>query len=387
MSSGGSSTVSAFVPESGMTQEHFERFQEAAQEEQVIALVRHTNLKSTELIRRGCPGKPMSIKIHTSDVTGVVTASTPDEIAQARGEGYLVVEPGGRLARGYTMVNGRQVPVEMKISSPFWMVAPGQLIDPKLLKPLVGDYDLMGVIEPRNRGQNIALVASGGERITNVESPIVRRFKDNVNSKLDIPRVHHGAQDQYADFRGGATVFFPDGRVLYLPDAAAVQEFYDLIGRQTRLGSYPSRASLNQNGIRVVPAGRTSSTLRDKSRQIASNQAAMEWLGQMLGSAIQWLGDIGIRRQIEWELKSTHAKEIEEHLSRGDGVLVIIRMQEWIIPDFNGMRARGLLGVYVEGGRTQQAALEEWQKPKIVKGPPLGWRSYEEYFWLDPSIE
>jgi hypothetical protein len=374
-----------FIPESGMTNEHFEKFQEAAKDQQVIALVRHTNTKSTELIKRGCPGKPMSIKINTSEVTGVVTASNPGEVETAQREGYYVVEPGNRVARGYMTQNGRRVLTELKLANPFWTVAPGQLIDPKLQKPLAGDYDLMSVIDPRTPGQNIAAVASDGRTIANVESPIVKRFKDSVNGKLDMPRVHHGAQDQYAGFRGGATAFFPDGRVLFLPDAAAVEEFFNLIGRQTRLGRYPSPSSLQRNGIRVVPARGLSVKLKEKGRAIAGNQAAMEWLGQTLGVSIQWLGDIGTRRQIQRELTTTHAKEIEENLAGGRGVLVIIRMQEWIIPDFNGMRARGLLAVYVEGGETQGAALDRWQKPKLLKGPPWGWRTYEEYFWLDPK--
>jgi hypothetical protein len=283
------------------------------------------------------------------------------------------------------MQNGKRVLEGRQITNPFWTVAPGQLIDPKLMKPLAGDYDLMGVMAPNNPGQNIALVASNGEKIDNVESPIVRRYKDAVNGKLDMPRVHHGAQDQYAGFRGGATVFFPDGRVLYLPDAAAVEEFYNLIGRQTRLGRYPAPPPLRRNGIRIVPAKSMSLKLKEKGKALAGNRDAVEWLGQSIGSAIQWLGDIGVRRQIHRELTTTHAQEIEDALARGHGALVIIRMQEWAIPDFNGMRARGLLGVYVEGGATQEQALDAWQKPKLVKSPPLGWRAYEEYFWIDPT--
>jgi hypothetical protein len=48
----------------------------------------------------------------------------------------------------------------------------------------------------------------------------------------------HGAQDQYKGFRGGATAFLPDGRVVFLKDEAAVELFYKNVGRQTRAGSY-----------------------------------------------------------------------------------------------------------------------------------------------------
>ena len=379
-----SGSSNGFIPESGMTKDHFEKFQQAAQDLQVAALVRHTNAKSTDLIKRGCPGKPMSIKINTSDATGVVTAGGADEVAVAQREGYFVVDANRKVARGFITENGQRKPAEIPLQNVFWQVEPGQLIDPKLKKPLVGDYDLMSVIDPRSPGRNVALVASEGEKLDNVEGPEAKRFKNHVNSLLDMPRVHHGAQDQYAGFRGGATVFFPDGRVLFLPDAAAVAEFFDVIGRQTRLGRYPA-PPLRRNGIRIVPTRSLAQKLKQRGKIIVGNRDGAEFVGQALGGLFQWLGDIGTRRQIQHELATTHAAEIEDHLIQGHGVLVIIRMQEWIIPDFNGMRARGLLGVYVEGGPSQEAALEEWQKPKIIKGPPWGWRTYEEYFWMDPK--
>ncbi|MBI3681949.1 MAG: hypothetical protein HY235_16325 [Acidobacteria bacterium] len=118
---------------------------------------------------------------------------------------------------------------------------------------------------------------------------------------------------------------------------------------------------------------------------IVGNQAAMALLGQLLSGAIQSLGDIGTRREVQRRLQTTHAAAIQNILARGDGVLVIIAMQEWIIPDFNGNRARGLLSVYVEGGPTQTAALASWRNtPKLLQGPPLGWRRYEQYAWIDP---
>ena len=111
----------------------------------------------------------------------------------------------------------------------------------------------------------------------------------------------------------------------------------------------------------------------------------MAMLGQLLGSAIQSIGDIGIRRNIQQQLATTHATTIERYLAQGDGVLVIIRMQEWATPDFNGMRARSLLDVHVVGGRDEATALAKWRQPKYLQGPPKGWRTYEEYAWIDPS--
>jgi hypothetical protein len=119
---------------------------------------------------------------------------------------------------------------------------------------------------------------------------------------------------------------------------------------------------------------------------IVGNKAAMALLGQLLGIAIQSLGDAAIRRRVQNELTTTHAKAIERILARGEGVLVIISMQEWIQPDDNDMRARNLLSVSVQGGSTQEAALQTWRSmARLLPGPAEGWRAFEQYAWIDPS--
>jgi len=98
---------SNFIPQSGMTQAHFSAFQQTAQEAQVIAVVRNANVVSPRLIEKGCPAKPLEIKFHTSETTGVVTAKTPAEVVTARQLGYYVVD-ADHIARGETNVNGRR---------------------------------------------------------------------------------------------------------------------------------------------------------------------------------------------------------------------------------------------------------------------------------------
>lgn len=228
-----------FIPETGMPINHFRAFQEAAKEANAIAVVRNTNNASVKLIEAGCPGKPMFFKFHTSDSTGIVMAKTPQDVVKAWAHDHFVV--GDDLIARRTIVRqGRRVNDQIDLRNAFWKVEKGQVIDPVLKKPLVGDYDLMGVIDPSATGRNIALAATKeGGAVQNVTSPIVKKFSDAVNGKLDRPRVLHGAQDQFAGFRKGATAFHPDGTVTYLPDEAAVKQFYDSIGRQTIKGSYP----------------------------------------------------------------------------------------------------------------------------------------------------
>lgn len=355
-----------YIAETGMTPSHFLAFQRAAQAEGVIAVVRNTNTASTRLIELGCPGKPLTIKFNTDATTGVVTASTPADIETARELGYLVVDQDG-VARG-------QRGQELRLTNTFWRVAPGQVIDARLRKPLVGDYDLMGVFRPSNPGQNIALVASNSRTVGDVSSPVVRGFSTRVNAALDMARVMHGAQDQFASFRGSATAFMPDGRAVLLRDAHAVETFYNQWGRQTRTGTYnptpPSRPS--------VPA--------QVGRALVQNHDAMAELGMALGRLAQSLGDIGIQRQVEREVSTTYASSIQQLRSQGYGVLVIVRLEEWARQDFNGMRARRLVGVNIQAGVTYDAALAAWRQPSFLQGATNGWRMMaERYTWIPPD--
>jgi hypothetical protein len=363
-----------YIAETGMTPSHFLAFQRAAQAEGVIAVVRNTNTASTRLIELGCPGKPLTIKFNTDATTGVVTASTPEDIATARGLGYLVVDQDG-VARG-------QRGQELRLTNPFWRVAPGQVIDARLRKPLVGDYDLMGVFRPSNPRQNIALVASNGRNVRDVSSPVVRRFSTRVNAALDMTRVMHGAQDQYASFRGSATAFMPDGRVVLLRDALAVETFYNQWGRQTRMGTYnptpPAPPPPSPPSRPSVPAR--------VGRALVQNRDAMTMIGMALGGLAQSLGNVGIQRQVEREVSTTYANSIQQLLSQGYGVLVIVRLEEWARQDFNGMRARRLVGVNIQAGVTYDAALAAWRQPSFLQGATNGWRMMAEtYTWIPPS--
>jgi hypothetical protein len=63
-----------------------------------------------------------------------------------------------------------------------------------------------------------------------------------------------------------------------------------------------------------------------------------------------------------------------------------MEMQEWKIPDFNGMRGRMLLSVSVIGGRTQADALDEWRRtPRFLQGADPGWQTFERYGWIPPA--
>ena len=104
-------------------------------------------------------------------------------------------------------------------------------------------------VDPKAVGRNLAVVAKNGQKVADVSGPQVSRFRSAINPKLDQQRVMHGAHDQFSGFRGGATVFFPDGKSRLLSTAEDVKKFYDSIGRQTRRGSYNPGA-----GSKKMPA-------------------------------------------------------------------------------------------------------------------------------------
>jgi len=217
----------------GITPNHFNLFRQVAQESERIIAVRNTNIKSTPWIERGFPAKPMSIKLHTSAETGIVTAVDSAEMQAARSKGFFVIDED--------MVPRNATGQELKLpGKPEWPMEPGQVIDPKMSKPLVGDYDLLGVINPAAKGRNLVLAASEGERVPDWTNPETRSVADQLNARMDQPRVMHGAQDGFDVLpdKGGSVVFFPDGSVKTLDTPEEVAAFYELLGRQTIKGKY-----------------------------------------------------------------------------------------------------------------------------------------------------
>ena len=226
-----------YLPSTGMTPGHFASFQAAAQELGLIVIVRNTNPRSTPWIAKGYPPKPMTIKCHTSETTGKVTAANPAEVAECRAAGFYVIDKDGIAQRR----PNDALPMRFVFHTPE-MNEEGQVIDPAQKKALVGDYDLMGVVDPAAKGRCITLMWSNGVRAYDFTSPDVDRVRAAVNRRLDQPRVLHGPQDLFADFpKGGAAAFLPNGFVWELKDQQSIRGFYELINRQTIAGSYRNR--------------------------------------------------------------------------------------------------------------------------------------------------
>src|SRR5262249_17489560 len=148
----------------------------------------------------------------------------------------------GADGKAYRIVDGKKEVMEVK--SPFWTVKEGQVLAPDG-KPVVGDYDLLGVAPIHSTGSNVTLVP---EDVVYGDwtGPAVEKYKAAVNARLEKPRVLHGAQDGYGGdpkYMGltddTAYAVFPDGRTYVMEGRKAQETFYEALGRQTAAGQYP----------------------------------------------------------------------------------------------------------------------------------------------------
>jgi hypothetical protein len=234
----------------GMPTAHLEHAIAQAKQMERIVLLRTTNPRGVQHVEAGAPPKPKKlIFLNTDPVTGKVTIkpgkSYNKNVAKAEAEGYYVLREDGFAYKGSQKLmgpDGQPVRFDMKLKGKYGEVTnqPGQVIDPKAKKALVGDYDVQDVIDPSAAGRNLATVPS--KRTGDVVGPEVRRFMDGFNGRLkadgEVPRVVHGADAQFMQYRyfrkgafkGDAIGIMPDGRVFHLTPRQ-LRQFYKRLGR------------------------------------------------------------------------------------------------------------------------------------------------------------
>jgi len=110
----------------------------AVKETDTVAVMRANKEAAIPLIEREAVGKPkiLSIKgFSSSRTTGILTASTPEQITLVKKTGYYMV--GEDLA-----IRNAEGAV-LKVDNSYWTLEKGQVIDPSG-HPIVGDYDGLG---------------------------------------------------------------------------------------------------------------------------------------------------------------------------------------------------------------------------------------------------
>ena len=238
----------AKAADAGMTPAHFQAILRVAMNprKQRIILFRKTNSASVKYIERGFPPKPQHIKAKTSEL-GIVTCNNAEKATSvktvrgttdpATNKKYYTVDQNRRTA-----TNGDGDTITLNEHE--WPVQVDQVIDPSSQKPLVGDYDLFDVFDPKviagnkppNQG-NLVLASSDGKFVDDFTNPEVRQVVDDLNESLRSRRVmhgHHGAFDSIdnLDHDEMVVAFMPDG-VAVAMNKAALRQFYEKIGRST----------------------------------------------------------------------------------------------------------------------------------------------------------
>lgn len=229
----------------GIPEEHLKPMIEAAKETGVIAIFRANKKIAIPLIRKGAHGKPPWAKPpwKTDPNTGILAATDPAKIKTVHENGHFVAAGDGYA---YRNVPGQTVPQKIKVDEKFASDVKAGHVLASDGKPLVGDYDLLGVAPVNSPGSNVSLVPDDLE-YGDWNGPWVKKYSEAVNRKgrLDEPRVLHGAQDAY----GGkpehmgltddtAYAVFPDGTTHVMEGRKAQELFYEALGRQTAAGKY-----------------------------------------------------------------------------------------------------------------------------------------------------
>ncbi len=229
----------------GIPRKHFDAMVQAAKEEKGIAVLRANKKAAIQLIERGAVGKPKSLSIpgfKSRESTGVLTATTPEQIELVRQNRHWILEvkPGQkplmRMGDQY-----KELP-----RAPYWKMENGQVLS-DAGHPVVGDYDGVAFLANESPGRLLVPVPKNpvsGDWM----SYDWKRFMNNVNSKLDQPRVLHGGSGSYPDLKNGgnfggftddlAYAVFEDGRVIYLQGKAQQQSFFEAFSHESILGSH-----------------------------------------------------------------------------------------------------------------------------------------------------
>lgn len=240
---------------SGLPETHMKLAIELARKQNVMVIFRTTNPRGVQHIMNGHPPKPKElIALNTDKITGKVTVRTSKQWRIATKKGYYILQKDGfaynRGGQRLAGADGKPVKYDMSVKDNFGELTnrPGQVIDPKARKAVVGDYDLQDVIQPDSPGRNLAPVP---DKVSgDVRNPIINKFANAFNARLqaqgDVSRIVHGADAQFMQYRhfrknafkGDAIGILPDGRVVYFSEAG-LGNFYKAIGR-SRLDIGPS---------------------------------------------------------------------------------------------------------------------------------------------------
>jgi hypothetical protein len=242
---------SGYTRRIGVPKSHLEHMMAASKETNTIAMMRANKPVAIDLIEKGAVGKPKVLSVpgfKSSPATGVLTASTKEQIELVRKNGYYMVEREGSgfVAKRTVVEGGKTITQTKNLGQAYWTVEEGQVITVDG-HPIVGDYDGLGAAPMESLGRNMALVPKDPIK-GDWMGPDFKRFMDAANKRFDKFRILHGAQEAYPDLANAgkfagltdelAYAIFPDGRMVLLDGIKEQEAFYEALGRKTINQSY-----------------------------------------------------------------------------------------------------------------------------------------------------
>lgn len=125
---------------------------------------------------------------------------------------------------------------------------------------------------------------------------------------------------------------------------------------------------------------------REFYQRQGATQNAAALFGTLLASALHRANNWSINAQVQKQLESTYKSQVEGAFANGQGVLVIINIQEPVREDVNGFRSQVLRSIVLKPGPSAELTLRQWRSAdSFGVGPDPNCRITEQYLWLDPG--
>lgn len=155
--------------------------------------------------------------------------------------------------------------------------------------------------------------------------------------------------------------------------------------------------NLAQKGDRLVGGSMVQHPNISRIRRLAKNQSLADAIGRSMSRFALWLGEREIRNKVASELENRKA-EIKDAIKRGNGVLIIISLEEWENADFQGNRVARFKGLGIKEGKGDVIESAMPKEPQSYNNPhpnttykelkpPNGWRNVWEFGWISPFEE
>lgn len=123
--------------------------------------------------------------------------------------------------------------------------------------------------------------------------------------------------------------------------------------------------------VRSLPSVRSLTRPATRSAQV-----------KLFTTAMKKINEYGVEKNIQSALQSANSDVARKMPSKG-GVLVVVTVHEWKVPDINGFRAKNVRSSYVHGAfESPERAIEAYlNADRLEEAPSDGWKIERLFFW------